>query len=104
MKLVKNNVYKATKRIIDSVWTTKFLYLGDNTIEIIAHGRDDEDGYELEHELPQIVFKEDYKRTVRSVLIDDFVQFRLSKGWEGVQEFKVANPQHVFSYEESPSS
>ena len=75
---------KAIKRLIDSVWTVTADISG-NTATIKAYSRDDEDGYRLEHSLPQGRLIEGEGRIVEGLEIDD-------------ETYTVNNPQHVFSY------
>jgi hypothetical protein len=75
---------KAIKRLINSVWTVTADISG-NTATIKAYSRDDEDGYRLEHSLPQGTLIEGEGRIVEGLEIDG-------------ETYTVNNPQHVFSY------
>jgi len=95
-----DKTYKATKSIIDSVWTLKFIYLGNGKIKIINYGRDDNEGYEKEKELPQCILMEAEKgRIVQSVKIAPFEYFR--EGFDDADILSVINQQNVFSYKEA---
>lgn len=89
-------IIKATKRLIDSVWTVEFEDLGNNQARIIRYSRNDEEGYEKEGKLPYGTVIEDEGRTVTGVRID-------SHHWSDdknktVKTYTVVNPDHVFSY------
>ena len=76
----------AVNRIIDSIWTLEYALFND-TIYIFYHGRDKQEGYNREAELPKFTLIEsnDDTRTVVSAIIDG-------------TKYVVLNPQHVFSY------
>tara|TARA_A100001515_G_C4511291_1_gene190170 strand:+ start:466 stop:705 length:240 start_codon:yes stop_codon:yes gene_type:complete len=75
---------KAIERLINSVWTVTADISG-NTATIVAYSRDDDDGYRLEHSLPQGRLIEGEGRIVEGLEIDG-------------ETYTVNNPQHVFSY------
>jgi len=85
-------VLKAVKRLINSVWTVEYRLLGDNKVEILKFGRDDEEGYEREHELPKGDITEDDDRIARSLNIWS------SDDLGPVHSYTIANPKHIFSY------
>ncbi len=90
---------KATKRLIDSVWTLEFEVLNGNEVKILKYSRDDQEGYDNERTLPQCRVVEDDDRNAISVLIRDKYD-----GFEWVDEkncdktYKVVNVMHIFSY------
>ena len=76
---------KAVKRIINSVWTITYKEVSPTEVEIFRYSRDDEEGYEKEHELPKGNIIEDKERYDIEIKVDD-------------KQFKVVNPHHVFDY------
>lgn len=92
---------KATKRLIDSVWTVEYNVLNDFQIEIVSYSREDKEGYEKEGSLPQCSVIEDSKRNFVGLLVKDVpTPYRLD--WVNLQnadhEYTVVNQKHVFSY------
>jgi len=75
---------KAIERLINSVWTVTADISGD-TATIKAYSRDDEEGYRLEHSLPQGRLIEGEGRIVEGLVIDG-------------ETYTVSNPQFIFSY------
>lgn len=87
----------ATKRLIDSVWTMGYE-IQDNMVVIHSYDRENPVGYKQERELPQVSLIENDARLVTSVFINDKNDpFRLDHS-KGGEEYTVANPKHVFSY------
>jgi hypothetical protein len=76
---------KATKRLVNSVWTLEYELTSDSTIHVVRYSRKDDEGYERESELPRVRLVESEDRTVTAAVIDDV-------------SFAVDNPGHVFSY------
>lgn len=90
---------KATKRLIDSVWTLEYEFVPGGGIKILNYNREDPEGYEKEDELPQCQIIEDDHRTVTDVLIRNKY-----KPFDGVNKdncdwnVKVVNPKYIFDY------
>ena len=93
---------KATKRLLDSVWTLEYIINDDNTITIIKYGRDDNEGYEKEKELPRCKIIEDGERGRKAlrVIIQDYKSpfQHLANESEPHSSHDVANVKNVFSY------
>lgn len=79
--------FKATKRVIDSVWTIQYRVHGEKQVEILSFDRNDDDGYLNEKNLPKgdLIESDDGRRTVVGAII------------AGI-EYSVVNPKYVFSY------
>ena len=90
---------KATKRLIDSVWTVEYNVIDNDFVEIISYSREDKEGYEKENILPQCSVIEDDKRNFIGLMVKDVPTFL---GWVNLQngdhDYAVVNPKHVFSY------
>jgi hypothetical protein len=90
---------KATKRLIDSVWTLEYEFVPGGGVKILNYNREDPEGYEKEHDLPQCRIIEDEKRNITDVLIRN--QY---KPFDGVTkdncdwDLKVVNPRYIFDY------
>ena len=90
---------KATKRLIDSVWTVEFNILNENEVEILKYSREDPEGYEKERELPQHRLVEDENRTAVELLIrDKYDAFEWVNEENCDHRYKVTNPKHIFDY------
>jgi len=91
---------KATKRLIDSVWTVEYNIVGENEVEIIKYSRDDEDGYVNEANYPQCTIFEDDKRTAIELLIrNKYEQFGSFVNKVNCDKcYKIINPKHIFNY------
>ena len=90
---------KATKRLIDSVWTLEFEVLNENEVKILKYSRDDKEGYDNERILPQCRVVEDDDRNAISVLIrDKYDAFEWVDEKNCDKTYKVANVMHIFSY------
>ncbi len=87
MKTKSLKTEKATKRLIDSVWTLEFRRVAgaDRLIEVVNYSRDDKDGYERALQLPKLKTTENSDRILTHAEIDG-------------KTYAVQNPQHVFSY------
>jgi hypothetical protein len=96
-KLEVGKIYKGVKRLINAVWTCEFVPTRDG-IFILAYDRKDEEGYDKERQLHQVVLIEDDERTVTRIQISDpkIASFEENKNTDF---FKVKNPKHVFSYD-----
>ena len=81
--------YLAVDRLIDSVWTVKFEFQPD--------------GYKLEKTLQKVRIIENEKRIVHAIKVynPDMPSFERDQDNYLNGEYKVANPQFVFSYTES---
>lgn len=92
---------KAVHRIIDSVWTVEYIQISESAVCILKYDRKDSEGYEREKELDHGRVVEDDNRTVKGLKISD----PLKSSWdepENTRLLNVVNPQHVFSYTETP--
>ena len=90
---------KATRRLIDSVWTLEYEIVSPTEIEIIRYSREDERGYLLEKELPQCGLVEDEKRTITDVLIrQNYEPFSWVNESNADVAYKVINPKYIFDY------
>ena len=96
---------KATKRLIDSVWTVEYNILSPTEVEILKFSREDPEGYEKERQLPQCGIIEDkgkdgYSRTFVGLVVRD--KFDSFGPWVNKQncdhEYTVVNPKHIFDY------
>lgn len=79
------SIRKATKRLIDSVWTVTFILI-DNKAYILNYSREDQDGYEHESTLPRCSIFEKEGRIVSEIVI------------HGEGRYEVGNPKHIFDY------
>jgi len=82
----KNTTLRATKRLLDSVWTIEFVINNDDTVTIARYDRTNAIGYEQERNLPSVRLVEDSKRNVIAISLNDDI------------ELPVENVQNVFSY------
>ena len=84
----KKTVFKAVKRIIDSVWTIEYQRINDDEVKIIRYSRNDTEGYENEKNLTKghLIESDDKSRTVVSANINGVIN-------------KVINPAYIFSYQ-----
>lgn len=90
---------KATKRLLDSVWTVSYNVLNENEIEIIGYNRDDPEGYTNEHNLPQCTVIEDDKRIVVGLLVRDKYDWVNWVNKDNADHiYKVVNPKHFTCY------
>ena len=90
---------KATKRLLDSVWTLEFEVLNENEVKILKYSRDDKEGYDNERTLHQCRVVEDDDRNAISVLIrDKYDAFEWVDDKNCDRTYKVANVKHIFSY------
>ena len=80
---------KATKRLIDSVWTLQYTMVNGYTINIVSYNRDDPEGYEKEDKLPKVRLIEKEGRVVIFVKITEDNKTTI---------YEVQNPQYIFSY------
>lgn len=92
---------KATKRLLDSIWTVSYNVLNENEIEIIGYNRDDPEGYKNECNLPQCTVIEDDKRNFIGLMVREKFKFNYfdwvnSKNADHI--YKVVNPKHITSY------
>ncbi|AXT74181.1 hypothetical protein [Vibrio sp. dhg] len=94
--------YLAVDRLIDSVWTVKFQFQPDG-VKILSFSSDNPDGYKLEQTLPKVRIIENDKRIVHAIKVynPDMPSFERDQDNYLIGEYKVANPQYVFSYTES---
>lgn len=91
--------YLAVKRLIDSVWTVKFLFLKEG-IRIISYSRENPDGYKNENQLPKADIVEDEKRVAIAIQLYR-PETRLLESDKEIYlygEYRVLNPQYIFSY------
>lgn len=91
---------KATKRLINKVWTLEYEVVSEDTVRILRISDCDLGGYRNEHSLPRLSFDEDADRTVVGVWIQEegsrhlhFWADRLTAKY-----YKVSNPKHIFAY------
>jgi hypothetical protein len=90
---------KATKRLIDSVWTVEFHQVSETEVEILKYSREDPEGYEHERELPQCRIVENADRTAVALLIrDKFDSFTWCDESNCNHRFIIKNPKHIFDY------
>ena len=91
---------KATKRLLDSVWTLEYVLNDDKTITIVKYGRDDNEGYEKEKELPRCKIIESDEREALKVIIQDYESpFKhLANESSPHKSYEVANKKFIFSY------
>ena len=84
---------KATKRLIDSVWTLEYVINDNNTITIVRHDRDDEEGILREKELPRFKIIEGEGRKALKVIIQDYKSpfCHLANDSEPHNSYDVAN-------------
>jgi len=98
MKTHQTTTFKATERLLDSVWTVEFT-LSNGMATIIRHSREDQEGYDKERELPQFTLIETKERIVTRILIRDaYSAFDWVNEENCSQGYEVVNPKHVFSY------
>lgn len=90
-----------TKRLIDSVWTTRGYFTPEGKVHITYYGRNDNEGYDRERELPtaHLIESLDDHRIVTGISITDrhcpFMEDEERAEWK---QYAVANPGHVFGY------
>ena len=95
-KQENEQVFYATKRLIDSVWTLGFIKKGID-VEIVSYDRNNKLGYDNEKDLPQFEFIEGDDRIVTDVLIaEKYEPFR--RDMFDATRHKVVNPKYIFSY------
>ncbi len=94
--------YLAVKRLINKVWTIRFVPLTDGSVFILRYSRDDDEGYEKEKDKDTMIgtFKEDEDRNVEQLHVAD------QDSWGEMKKkpdtFPVRNIKYVFSYEKGP--
>ena len=91
-----NKIEFAASRRISSVWTLVFRRVEDG-IEILAHSRDIDAGYELERQLPDFRIIETEGRVASAVEIG--ARDHWSRQIQDGETLKVVNPSGVFSYD-----
>jgi hypothetical protein len=91
---------KATKRLIDSVWTIEYEILESGEAEILRYSRDDVEGYEKEKELPLGHIVEDEQRTAVMLILSPYKPFQYLADATDFQAktYMIANQKHIFSY------
>jgi len=91
---------KATKRLLDSVWTLEYILNDNNTITIIKLGRNDDEGYEKEEKLPRFKVVESGEREALKVIIQAYESpfTHLPNENNPHSTYDVANKGHIFSY------
>lgn len=93
---------KATKRLIDSVWTVEYTKVSEGKVKILNYSRNDSEGYEREKELPQGELIETQDRIVTHLWLKPYDAF---DGWvneeNATEIYEVVNPKFIFSYEQS---
>ncbi|EGR0468600.1 hypothetical protein FG064_16510 [Vibrio cholerae] len=91
--------YLAVERLIDSVWTVKFLFLKEG-IRIISYSRENPDGYKNEKQLPKANIIEGDKRVAIAIQLYRPEAMLLGSDREThlYGEYPVLNPQFIFSY------
>ncbi|WP_396146039.1 hypothetical protein [Flavobacterium sp.] len=90
---------KATKRLIDSVWTLEYEIVNENCIKILHYDNQDAEGYQKEKQLPRCELEETKDRTVTVVWIKPYVPFEYTMVKDhNARKYEVINPQFVFSY------
>lgn len=92
-----NKIEFATDRRINSVWTLVFRRV-EGGVEILAHSRDIEAGYELEHKLPSYRIIETEGRIASEVVVGSRDSW--SRDIQNAETLKVVNPKGVFYYDE----
>ena len=88
---------KATKRLINSVWTLDFEVVGPNRAKVIAFSRDDVEGYEKEKELNRHQTDEGEGRILKGFWVSPYKPFDYVASVDG-EYYTVENPKHVFDY------
>lgn len=90
--------YLAVHRLLDSVWSLTFEFQADR-VKVLSYSRDNPDGYELERQVPQVKIIEDNNRNVLAIKIyEPKNSFDCFNEKFLIDEYKVVNPQFVFSY------
>ena len=92
-----SNTKKATKRIINNVWTIEYKIIGDRA-KIIKYSRDDEEGYEREKELSTGIIRQDKDRTAQELHI--WNESRPSYWYKEDPDkiYDIINKKHIFDY------
>lgn len=90
---------KATKRLIDSVWTIEYNVISENEVEITHFSRTDEEGYRRERELPQgVIIEAEHRTAVELIVRDKFDSFEWVNKDNADHIYKIINPKHIFDY------
>ena len=89
---------KATKRLIDAVWTVEFYILSEGKVVIMNYARDDPEGYNREKELPQCELIEIDNRIVTHLWLKPYKSNEWVNKDNVTEIYEVVNPQHIFSY------
>lgn len=90
---------KATRRIMDAVWTLEYRVEDHENITVLSYDHKDREGYDKERELPDVQLVEDANRVVREVwLWEKHDPMRSATSEEPDYVYAVANPGHVFSW------
>lgn len=91
---------KATKRLLDSVWTVEYTHASPNDIVISKIGGNDQEGYDKESILPQCEIIETPDRTVVGLLFrKEYKPFEWVNFENCDKLYTVVNPKHIFAYE-----
>ncbi|THV60740.1 hypothetical protein [Chryseobacterium candidae] len=92
---------KATKRLIDAVWTVEYEKISEKKVKIINYSRTDPEGYEKEKQLPQCHLVETEGRIVTHLLLKPYKAYDLWVSEKNATEiYEVENPKFIFSYEQ----
>lgn len=95
---------KATKRLIDTVWTLEYEIVDENCIKILSYTNQDKEGYEKEKQLPRCELEETKDRIVTGVWIKSFVPFEYTMVKDKkAKKYQVTNPRFVFNYTKDKS-
>jgi hypothetical protein len=91
-------IEKATKRLINSVWTITFV-ISDDKAHILRYDRDDPEGYMQEEVLMNGNIIEDEDRTAIKLALKPYDRWNNFTTEENASEiYEVANPKHIFDY------
>jgi hypothetical protein len=94
-----SEIKKATKRLIDSVWTVTYKLLENGKVEILGYNREDREGYEKEGILPMCDILEEPKgRIAKELLLKPYESFTRCNLETCTERYEIENQDNIFSY------
>lgn len=92
-----NVIRKATKRLLDSVWTITFIVI-DGKAYILNYSREDADGYENETKLMLGSIIETEGRTASSIVLCPYDSSKIANMSNATETYEIGNPKYIFDY------
>ncbi|RPJ74278.1 MAG: hypothetical protein EHM20_10880 [Alphaproteobacteria bacterium] len=94
-----SEIKKATKRLIDSVWTVTYKLLENGKVEILGYNREDREGYEKEGKLPMCrILEEEKGRIAKELLLMPYESHTFCNESNCTERYVIENQKNIFSY------